>query len=61
MLGVILVGEVKKNVFNVRIYYYYLVCERVLSNNYILEVVYDNLIKMVYKYLFLLYRYMKFR
>lgn len=59
MFGVMLVGEVKKNVFNVCIYNYKIVREKVLSNNYILENVYDNLVKIVYKYLLLLYRYIE--
>ncbi|WP_053033330.1 oligoendopeptidase F [Staphylococcus haemolyticus] len=60
-LGSTLAGEVKKNVFNARTHNYKTARERALSNNHILEEVYDNLVKTVHKYLPLLHRYTKLR
>ena len=60
-LGSTLAGEVKKNVFNARTHNYKTARERALSNNHIPEEVYDNLVKIVHKYLPLLHRYTKLR
>ncbi|UXR78881.1 MULTISPECIES: oligoendopeptidase F [unclassified Staphylococcus] len=60
-LSATLAGEVKKHVFNARSHNYKTAREQALSNNYIPEAVYDNLVKTVHKYLPLLHRYTELR
>ena len=60
-LGAALTGNIKKNIFNARIQNYDSARHAALSQNYIPEEIYDNLITTVHKYLPLLHRYVSLR